>query len=93
VLNVVVTWQMREQTVAELGHQSVRGLSIMESTLRGLKRFLFFQPIAFELESGGFSTTALNPCLTLSHVPNYSSGPRAASVFAHRHCIGLIFHI
>jgi hypothetical protein len=55
----------------------------MESTLRGLKRFLFFQLIAFELESGRFSTTSLNPCLSRSHVPNYTSGPQAADVLAH----------
>lgn len=83
VIKIVAKWQMRQQTAAEVVHQSVRGLSIMESTLKGLERFLVFQPIAFELESGRFYTTALHPCLARPHVPNYTRGPRAASVFTH----------
>jgi hypothetical protein len=65
----------------------------MESTLKGLKRFLFFQPIACELEIGRFSTTAFNPCPTGLRFPNYISGPRAADVFAHLQRTGLTFNI
>lgn len=76
----VAKWQMRQQTASEVGHQSVRGLSIMESTLRGPQLFLFFQPIASKLESGRFLPTALHPCPTLSRVAVYTSGPRTFNV-------------
>lgn len=76
---VVVKWQMRQQTTSEVRHQSVRGLSIMESTLRGPQLFLFFQPIASELESGRFFRLHSIP-VRLPHLPRCAPVGREPSV-------------